>query len=49
MCNDMLDNSNFFRKLEKIVYETTGAVPNCWKMGPEVRELALFGNVVEKN
>lgn len=40
-CNDALDNSGFFRRLEAIVYQMTGAEPNCWKLDPEVKRTAL--------
>jgi len=36
--NGILDNTNFFRRLEKTVYKLTGAEPNCWKLKPELKE-----------
>jgi palmitoyl-[glycerolipid] 3-(E)-desaturase len=47
MCNKWLDDSGFFRRLERLVYDATGAVPNCWTFGPEgqqIRALALTGS-----
>lgn len=41
MCNGLLDDSGFFRRLETIVYRLTGAEPNCWKLGPELKQAAL--------
>jgi len=43
-CNKWLDESGFYRRLERVVFDVTGAVPNCWTFGPEgeeVRALAL--------
>ena len=43
-CNPILDETQFFRKLEKIVYETTGNEPNTWneeKGGEKVRKEAM--------
>ena len=43
-CNAALDQSGFFRRLERIVYETTGVEPNCWKpedTGAHVKAQAL--------
>jgi palmitoyl-[glycerolipid] 3-(E)-desaturase len=34
-CNAWLDESGFFRVLERGVYEVTGVKPNCWKLGGE--------------
>ena len=28
--NPLLDGSHFFRKLERVIYETTGVAPRCW-------------------
>lgn len=32
ICNPVLDNSNFFRYLENIVFKLTGNKPNTWKL-----------------
>ncbi|GAB5029511.1 Hypothetical protein NocV09_00101260 [Nannochloropsis oceanica] len=32
-CNSFLDESGLFRVLERGVYEVTGVMPNCWKLG----------------
>ncbi|EWM29378.1 Kua-ubiquitin conjugating enzyme hybrid, localization [Nannochloropsis gaditana] len=43
-CNRMLDESGFFRFLEKAVYDVTGVMPNCWKQGSsEFRAEMLVG------
>lgn len=39
--NELLDSSNFFRKLEKVVYQVTGEEPNCWKLDPELKKMVL--------
>ena len=41
ICNQYLDDNKFWRKLEAIVYRLTGAEPNCWKLGPEIKAAAL--------
>ena len=28
--NSVLDRSGFFRRLERLVYESTGVPPRCW-------------------
>jgi hypothetical protein len=40
VCNKLLDRTHFFRKLEHLVYNVTGAEANCWEK-PEVKALAL--------
>jgi palmitoyl-[glycerolipid] 3-(E)-desaturase len=40
-CNQVLDQVGFFRRLERMVYELTGAEPNCWKLDPQVKAAAL--------
>lgn len=44
-CNKWMDNSDFFRVLERAVYETTGVRPNCWKLDEsgELQVAALLG------
>lgn len=46
MCNSFLDQTQFFRHLENIVFKLTGNRPNTWKIDPELekrsRELRLF-------
>jgi len=41
--NGILDSSNFFRHLEKVVYRLTGDEPNCWKLKPEMKTNILAG------
>lgn len=41
-CNKMLDDSNFFRELEKIVYKLTGNEPMTWKHDPTLKQQALL-------
>lgn len=43
LCNDMLDNSGFFRSLEHIVYKMNGVESNAWKLDPELRARTLRG------
>lgn len=44
ICNESLDNSGFFRRLEHIVYNWNGVESNAWKLDPELRERTLQGN-----
>ena len=37
MCNDVLDKSLFFRKLERVVFKLTGNIPNTWKDDPSLQ------------
>ena len=39
--NPLLDRSNFFRHLERIVFRITGNVPNTWKADEHLREVGL--------
>jgi ubiquitin-conjugating enzyme E2 variant len=39
ICNPILDNTKFFRHLERIVYRITGNIPNTWKADPSLREV----------
>ena len=39
ICNPILDNTKFFRHLERIVYKITGNIPNTWKANPSLREV----------
>lgn len=43
-CNDWLDESGFFRRLEHIVYNLNGVESNAWKLDPALRERTLAGN-----
>ena len=44
ICNDALDKSGFFRKLEHIVYKWNGVESNAWKLDPVLRERTLNGD-----
>lgn len=44
MCNDFLDRSGFFRRLEHIVYNLNGVESNAWKLDPSLRERTLSGD-----
>lgn len=42
-CNNILDDSGFFRLLERAVYKINGVESNAWKIDPNLRERALSG------
>ena len=44
ICNGPLDNSGFFRKLERIVYNINGVESNAWKLDPVLKEKTLRGD-----
>lgn len=44
ICNDWLDKSGFFRRLEKIVYDMNGVESNAWKLDSALRERTLKGD-----
>lgn len=37
ICNPILDSTNFFRHLERLVYKLTGNTPNTWKADPSLK------------
>jgi len=43
ICNEALDTSGFFRRLEHIVYDLNGVESNAWKLDGELREKTLRG------
>lgn len=43
ICNESLDNSGFFRRLEHIVYNINGIESNAWKLDPELKARTLRG------
>lgn len=43
ICNESLDKSGFFRRLEHIVYKLNGVESNAWKLDPELRAKTLRG------
>lgn len=42
-CNEFMDNSGFFRRLEHIVYNINGVEANSWKLDAKLREKTLRG------
>lgn len=44
ICNDVLDKSGFFRRLEKIIYDINGVESNAWKLDSSLRERTLRGD-----
>jgi len=43
-CNETLDTSGFFRKLERVVYSLNGVESNAWKIDPKLKEKTLAGD-----
>lgn len=43
ICNEWLDKSGFFRRLELIVYNWNGVESNAWKLDPALKERTLRG------
>jgi len=43
ICNETLDKSGFFRRLEHIIYNINGVESNAWKIDPELRARTLRG------
>lgn len=43
ICNEPLDKSGFFRRLEHIIYNINGVESNAWKIDPELRARTLRG------
>jgi hypothetical protein len=44
ICNPVLDQSGFFRRLERVVYSLNGIESNAWKLDPALRERTLSGD-----
>lgn len=44
VCNNVLDSSGIFRRLEHLVYKLNGVESNSWKLDPATRERTLAGN-----
>ena len=38
ICNRVLDNTKFFRHMERIVYKLTGNIPNTWKADSSLKD-----------
>ena len=43
LCNETLDRSGFFRRMEHAVYKINGVESNAWKLDPELKERTLSG------
>ena len=43
ICNEALDASGFFRRLEHAIYNWNGVESNAWKLDPELRARTLRG------
>ena len=43
ICNEPLDKSGFFRRLEHIIFNINGVESNAWKLDPELRARTLRG------
>jgi hypothetical protein len=48
VCNEVLDNIGFFRRLEKLVFDLVGVESNAWKLDPELRARTLQGDYATK-
>jgi len=48
LCNEALDNSCFFRRLEHVVYNLNGIESNSWKLDAKLRERTLSGDYTLK-
>ena len=44
LCNNVLDKSGFFRRLEHVVYKLNGIESNAWKLDAKLRERTLSGD-----
>lgn len=44
ICNNVLDESGFFRRLEHAIYKLNGVESNAWKLDAELRERTLAGD-----
>jgi hypothetical protein len=48
VCNEVLDNIGFFRRLERLVFDLFGVESNAWKLDPELRARTLQGDYTAK-
>jgi len=48
VCNEVLDNTGFFRRLERLVFDIFGVESNAWKLDPELRARTLQGDYAAK-
>ena len=44
LCNNVLDKSGFFRRLEHVVFKLNGIESNAWKLDAKLRERTLSGD-----
>ena len=44
ICNQWLDRTGFFRRIERIIYEWNGVESNAWKLDPELKSKTLRGS-----
>jgi palmitoyl-[glycerolipid] 3-(E)-desaturase len=44
VCNSLLDETGFFRRLERVVYSINRVEPNAWKLDVDLRERTLAGD-----
>ncbi|MGK3759153.1 MAG: hypothetical protein ACI8RD_011470 [Bacillariaceae sp.] len=43
VCNEKVDESGIFRRMEHIIYKINGIESNAWKLDPQLRERTLNG------
>lgn len=43
-CNNVLDDSGFFRRLEHVIYDLNGVEPNAWKLDADLKAQTLAGD-----
>ena len=44
ICNQWLDRTGFFRRLEHLIFKWNGVESNAWKLDPELKAKTLQGN-----
>jgi palmitoyl-[glycerolipid] 3-(E)-desaturase len=44
VCNNVLDSSGFFRRLEHLIYNLNGVESNAWKLDSDLRSRTLSGD-----
>lgn len=44
VCNEILDNSGFFRRLERVIFNINGVESNAWKIDPALKAKTLKGD-----
>jgi ubiquitin-conjugating enzyme E2 variant len=43
VCNEALDESGIFRRMEHVIYQLNGVESNAWKLDADLRERTLQG------